>query len=303
MAPFTASDFLELCRHGPVEEQIRTIEANRRSAVRKFWLYGLCGLALSVLLGLLAGATAGETVGILVFIVLLVATIAAALGPLSAAREGIKHPVLEALAGQSGMTFLPAGFDPPVFDEARRPLFGSWLSDAQFSDLFHGKDEDGLNFAFYEATLSRGRGKHRHQVFSGQIYAFQRRRPQQGASVAVPDKGLFNFFKPAGGFERVKFEHDPAFEKKFEVYGERPQEAALLFGSLAARTLLLDLRKSGRTFAYVGPSDVLVAVTGKNRFEPGSMFRARGGEERVRMMFDDVCAALDVLKRLRASFG
>ncbi len=53
--------------------------------------------------------------------------------------------------------------------------------------------------------------------------------------------------------------------------------------------------------AYVGPGDALVAIPGRNRFEPGSMFRSRSGEQRVRFMFDDLCASLATLRSLKAS--
>jgi len=68
-----------------------------------------------------------------------------------------------------------------------------------------------------------------------------------------------------------------------------------------ARRKFLEWRLGGRVLAYVGPEDILVAIPGKNRFEPGSMFRARSGEERVRQMFDEVCASLATLKSLRES--
>ena len=55
--------------------------------------------------------------------------------------------------------------------------------------------------------------------------------------------------------------------------------------------------------ARLGPEDVLVAHWGKNRFEPGSMFRARSGQERVKLMFDDLCAAMTVLRRLKSAVG
>ncbi|HEX8655822.1 MAG TPA: DUF3137 domain-containing protein [Allosphingosinicella sp.] len=299
MADFTADTFATLCSQGPVRAQIDTIETTRRSALRRFWLVLLAGIAAALLAAaLLYGMLAG-----ILFVVILVGTIVLAMGPLSAASAGIKHPALEALAAHGGMTYMPTGFDPPVLEEARTPLFGSWLSSAVFTDLFHGADADGRRSAFYEATLSRGSGKHRTVVFSGQVYAFQRRRTQSGAVVAVPDRGLFNFFKPSGGFERVKLENAPDFEKRFELYATQPHEATMLFGSLTLRALLLRLRESGRIFAYIGPEDVLVAITGKNRFEPGSMFRSRGGEERVRLMFDDVCASLAILNELKASLA
>jgi hypothetical protein len=76
----------------------------------------------------------------------------------------------------------------------------------------------------------------------------------------------------------------------------------MLVGS-DVRRQLLELRESGRVFAYVGPEDVLVAIWGSDRFEPGSMFRRRSGQERVKLMFDDVCASMTVLRKLKSVLG
>jgi len=303
MAEFTASDFADLCSQAPVQEQIRTIEERRSAAIKRFWMVLLGGTAGAALLAWVAESSIGGTAGWILFVVLMIGVFILAWNPLNAAAEGIKHPTLHALAERGGLTYMPSGFDPPVLAEARKALFGSWLSSSGFTDLVYGTDAEGKNFAFYEGTLSQGHGKHRTQVFSGQFYAFQRRRTQQGEVVAVPDRGLFNFFKPSGGFQRMRFESDPDFEKKFEVYSTDPEAASLLFGSMTARRLLLDLRQSGKIFVYVGPTDVLVAVTGPNRFEPGSMFKSQGGEDRVRLMFNDVCTSLDILKRLKDVFA
>jgi hypothetical protein len=300
MAEFTASHFADLCSQGPVQEQIATIEDRRSSAVSHFWKVLALGTVAALIAAYFAGSQFDGTVGWILFVVIMIGVFIYAWNPLAAAAEAIKHPTLEAIAAQGGMTYMPAGFEPPVLGEAKRALFGSWLSHCGFTDLLYGTDEEGRNFAFYEGTLSQGHGKHKTQVFSGQFYAFQRGRTQQGEIVAVPDRGLFNFFKPSGGFQRMRFEADPEFEKKFEVYATDTAEAEMLFGSMTLRRTLLELRQSGKIFLYVGPSDVLAAVTGPNRFEPGSMFKSKGGEERVRLMFTDVCASLDILKRLQA---
>lgn len=300
MAEFTASHFSNLCSQAPVQEQIGTIEARRKAAVSKFWMVLVPGLIAAVIVSLLVGQSIGGVFGWILLFIIGTIVVMLAWNPLAAASESIKHPTLHALAAQGGMTYMPAGFEPPVLAEAKRALFGSWLSHSGFTDLIYGQDQDGRNFAFYEGTLSQGHGKHKTQVFSGQFYAFQRRNSQRGQIVAVPDRGLFNFFKPSGGFQRLRFEPDPEFEKRFEVYATDPQEAWALFGSMALRQLLLQLRANGRIFVYIGPTDVLACVTGPNRFEPGSMFKSHGGEERVRLMFNDVCASLDVLNRLKA---
>jgi hypothetical protein len=103
--------------------------------------------------------------------------------------------------------------------------------------------------------------------------------------------------------ERVRIEGDEAFEKKFEVYSTHPMEARELLFDTAFRTRLVGLRENGRVFVYVGPEEALVAAKGKDRFEPGSMLRSKPGEERVKLMFDDVCASLDLLRALKAKLG
>jgi len=302
MIEYGEQDYRDLCRSGAVALEISTIEDKRRAAVRRFWLVLLISLALAaaIIWSLSRPDTLGIGIGIAVFVVVIGGIVAAL--PLGKAGRALKLPVLQALAGKGGLTYMENGFDPPVYPEARKALFGNWLSSQTFSDLFHGSDEDGRRFALYEGTLTRRQGKNTHTVFSGQMYAWQRRSRSGGEIVIVPDRGLFNFFKPLGGMERVKFENDPDFEKKFEVYAYEPQQAQMMIGA-DLRRLLLELRQSGRVFGYVGGEDAFVAAAGKNKFEAGSMFRSASGEERVRGMFDDVCAGLAVLKRLRAALA
>jgi Protein of unknown function (DUF3137) len=299
MVEFGEQHFHDLCRGARVSAEISAVEDKRREAVRKFWLWLAGGIALAVVLGWSLLVAGWLTAAFLMAAVLLVAAIAFALSPLARVGEAIKHPVLEELARVGGLSYSPGGFDPPVYPDARKALFGRWLSSETFTDLFQGTDAEGHRFAVYEGNLARKQGKSTVTVFSGQIYAFQRRHRSGAEIVVVPDRGLFNFFKPLSGMERVKFEDDPDFEKKFEVYAYRPHEALALLGP-DVRRRLLELRQAGRVFAYAGPQDILVAATGKDRFEAGSMFRAIAGRERVRAMFDDVCASLAVLRELKA---
>ena len=302
MTELGAAHFSDLCREGPIRAQIDTIEEKRKRAVGRFWMFIIPGLLLAVGAAVWGATSDNPVIGMVLCIALIIGSLVLAMGPLNAVGRDIKLPVLEAVSARAGLDYFPDGFDPPVFAEATAPLFGSWLSSAVFTDLFEGADEDGKRYAVYEAVLTRGHGKNRHQVFRGQIYAFQRRRRQSGATVAVPDRGLFNFFKPSGGYDRVKYESDPAFEKKFEVYSTHPAEASIMLGTMP-RALLLRLREGGKLFVYIGPEDALIAVHGGDRFEPGSLFRSTAGEARVRLMFDDVCASMAVLKELRSAFG
>jgi Protein of unknown function (DUF3137) len=304
MIQLTTADFHSLCAAGTVRERIGALEGERKAAVRKFWARGLIGLALAGAALATLLSSGWEVIAIIVFIAFLIGTFIAAAGPLMAAKEGLKHPVLGEVAKQAGMEYIPGGFTPPAFDSACALLFGGGGFCSQtYSDLFNGADEEGRGFAVYEANLQRRAGKNSYVVFSGQMYAIQRRPGRQGHIAIVPDKKILNFWKPASDMERVRIEGDPAFEKKFEVYATHPMEARELLFDSAFRARLLELRKAGRVFVYAGPEEALVAATGKDRFEPGSMLRSRPGEERVRLMFDDVCSSLELLRELKAKLG
>lgn len=302
MIDYSEDDYRALCRAGRVSIEISTIEEKRKDGLRKFWLFVLGGIVVAAAIIWSMWGPDLFGFGAFLAIAVFIGGIVFGLFALGKAGQALKIPVLETLAEKGGLTFMEGGFDPPVYPEARKALFGNWLSSQAFTDLFHGTDADGKRYALYEGTLMRSSGKNSHTVFSGQMYAWQRRTKSGAEIVIVPDRGLFNFFKPLGGMQRVKFESDPDFEKKFEVYAYEPQQAMMTIGT-DARRLLLELRQSGRVFGYVGPEDAFVAATGRNKFEAGSMFRSVSGEQRVRAMFDDVCGGLAVLKRLRASLG
>jgi hypothetical protein len=302
MFEFTADHFTDLCNTGDVREQISGLSARRKAALRSFWIRLAVGLVITAAAVLSLWEAGWLAVAAIAGVLALVCTSVACWQPLARVSEGLKVPVLEGLAARAGLEYIPADFAPPVYDEARGVLFGAVTSQS-FTDLFHGKDAEGRGYAVYEACLQRRVGKNTATIFSGQLYGLQCRAGRQGCTAIVPDKGLFNFFKPARGMERVKIAQDPAFEKKFEVYSTAPHEASSILFDSDLRRLLLGLRESGRVLAYVGPEEVLVAVMGKNRFEAGSMFSARGGEERARAMFEDVCASLKVLNGLKAKLG
>jgi hypothetical protein len=299
MIDYSEGQFRDLCR-GRVGEEIGGLEQKRASALRHFWLVLVVGLVLSGLAAWWAIGAGQLIIGVVGASVIAMATMGAAVWPLGRISRDLKLPFLAGLAEQGGMTYVAHGFEPPVYAEARDPLFGSWLTTQTFTDLFQGTDADGRRFAIYEATLSRQSGKSLHIVFSGQIYAFQRRARATGQIVVVPDRGIFNFFKPQRGMDRVAFASDPDFEKKFEVYATEPFSAQMLLGS-EARRKFLEWRQSGKVLVYIGPEDVLVAITGKNRFEVGSLFRAKPGQGRVRTMFDEVRASLATLQSVKAA--
>jgi len=302
MTEFTAAHFEEICNADPVKTQIEGIETARSAAVKKFWMFLVGGIVATLVLAVLA-FNAAEFLGGIVFVVGIAGTFILALGPLEKARRGLKQPVLEALAARGGMEYAAERFEPPHYIGVRKALFGGWLSEETFTDLFRGKFDDGKSFAIYEAALSTGSGKNKQVIFQGQMYGFETGKGSQDTTVITPDKGLFNFFKPGPGMQRVKFDSNPEFEKRFEVYSTNPSIAMGLLGS-QLQNRLLELRgRNGKVFGFVGGNEVLFAITGGNRFEPGSMFQSTAGQQRAKMMFDDVCGAIAVLKELRAAFG
>lgn len=304
MIQLTTADFQTLCAAGTVRERIGALEGERKAAVRTFWLRLLGGFALAAAAGISLYASGWETIGLIAFALVAVGAVIFAILPLMAAKEALKHPVLEEVGRKAGLEYIPSGFTPPGLGSAGALLFGGGgFSSENYTDLFNGLDEEGRGLAVYEACLQRRAGKNTYVVFSGQVYAIQRRPGAQGYTAIVPDRKLLNFWKPASDMERVRIEGDPAFEKKFEVYSTHPMEARELLFDTAFRARLLELRQAGRVFVYAGPEEAVVAATGKDRFEPGSMLRSRPGEERVKLMFDDVCASLALLKELKAKLG
>ena len=303
MFELTADCFNDICNDGPVREQLGSLEANRGTAVRRFWTWLIVSIVLAAAAGVSLFGAGWEGVAFFVPILFLVIGGAVGFTALSKVSQGLKRPVLDALAAKAGMDYMENGFSPPAYPEACKALFGSWLSEQRFSDLFHGKDEEGRNVAIYEAHLERGSGKNRQTIFQGQIYAIERRRGTGATTVIVPDRGLFNFFKPVSGMQRVKLDSDPEFEKKFEVYGTSEMEARQLLFDMDFRHRLLELRRNGKVFVYVGPEDALVAATGGDKFETGSMLRNRPGDDRVRSLVNDVCEALATLRALKAKLG
>lgn len=302
MTDFTTEHFEEICNSEAVKTQIETVETVRAAAVKQFWMILVGGLAATLAITVVASMVE-PMVGGIAFFIGIVATFIFCLRPIDKVRKGLKQPMLEALAGRGGMQYAAAGFEPPFYMGARKALFGAWLSDQTFTDLFRGEDEHGRPFAFYEAHLEQGSGKNKSTVFQGQMYGFATSGGGQDAIVIVPDRGMFNFFKPGKGMERIKFESHPEFEKRFEVYAANPSKAMGVLGSQQLRERLLALRGKGKLFAYVDGDEALFAITGKDRFEPGSMFKATDGQQRARLMFDDVCGSVALLKELRAAFG
>lgn len=304
MIELTHADFEALCAAVPIRERLDSLEDEREAAIRKRRRVTFFGLAISAAAAIFLFKAGWVGTAFFGTFLMVSATFAAAGLSLWEVTEGLKHPVLEEAARRAGMEYLPDEFTPPAFEPACEFLFGGrGFSSETFTDLLDGKDEEGRYVAIYEACLERNSGEDTDSVFSGQIYAFERRPGRRGHIAILPDRNILNFWTPASDMERVRIEEDDEFERSFEVYATDPTEARQLLFDGDLRSRLLDLRLAGEVFVYAGPEEALVAAGGQDRFEPGDMTNSLIGEERVRLMFDDVCESLALLRELKAKLG
>ena len=205
-----------------------------------------------------------------------------------------------AIAGARGLTYAADGFTADGY-EAIHTLFGRPNS-RNFRDRFEG-EENGRHFVFYEASLVSRSGKSRRTVFNGLIHTLAR-RPVQGETVVVPDRGLFNFFSPGRGMERVRFEDDPEFERGLEVYSTRPDAARALINPVVRQQLKAWRTAQGKVLVRLAGDKVTVALAEPgDRFEPGSMMKNTPGRERVRLIWNDLNEAMDQMRQVARALG
>jgi hypothetical protein len=298
MTELTADTFNEICRTEPVQAQLAASEATHAKVQRTTRVMVIGVLLLTAVLGVIAYLIE-PTWAIFVGVFGLVGLFWAMSAAKAKAASELKSALLPHIAERAGLTYEAQPHEPQGFGSVRKTLFGS-ANQMNFADGFSGRI-DGREAAFYEADLeqvTRGKNSSTHTIFKGQIFWFRRRTASQARIVVVPDKGLFNVFKPARGMERVKFEGDRDFEKRFEVYSDKPAQAEIMLGSSDLRARLLELRGKGALFLQIDGDETVVAVPGPNRFEPGDMGKKLSGEERARRMFDDLCASLTLAREL-----
>ena len=291
----SATDFDGLC-DGPLAPALAGLEDARKAAVKKHWItIGIAAVIAVVAVVLFRFGVFGWVIAVFA----LVGGWIFASGHLSKAGRSLKDPALQAITGARGMTYAASGFTADGY-EALHPLFGRPNS-RSFSDRFTG--DEGGPYAFYEALLVTGSGKSRREVFKGLIFSLKRRM-SQGETVIVPDKGLFNFFKPGAGMERVKFEDDGEFERRFEVYSTQPDAARALVNPVVREKLKAWRETYGKVIVRIAGEDLAVALTKRNdHFEVGSMTKAIPGRDRVRGIWNDVDSTVALARDIRSTLG
>ena len=280
-------------------------EEARQTAVQVFKTRLGIGAGLSLVAAWFAWAAFNGSISA-AFFGLVVAGFAAyawAIGPLNAVGARVKQAYCEGIAQAIGAQFTGGSFAPPAFDRIRQWRLAPSHDRSHFEDLFSGA-YDGCAYDLYEAHLearrtdSKGR-THYSTVFRGQLIRMHFPRDFLGVTVVRRDMGLFNAFGGGLGLERVGLE-DPVFEKAFEVWGSDQVEARyLLHPALMQRLLDLESRMRGQKLrcAFEG-GDLLVAIEGGNRFEPGDLFKPLDQPERARRIVDDVAGVMRVMNEV-----
>ena len=256
---------------------------------------GSIGLALAA-----AGARrpcstpAGRWCAFFVFAALPVGTASPPRLPLMAAKEGLKHPVLEEVARKAGLEYLPADFTPPAFGGGlraavrRRRLL---QPDLHRPVQRHGRGGPGLRRLRGLPSAPR-RQEHLHRLLRPDL-----RDPAPARAARARSRSFRTARSSTSGSRRATWSGSGSRATRRSrrssksIRPIRWRRAQLLFDT-AFRARLLELRKDGRVFVYAGPEEALVAASGKDRFEPGSMLRSRPGRGE---------GAADVRRRLRVA--
>jgi Protein of unknown function (DUF3137) len=288
-----------------IEPVFRANENARVQAVKTFQTRALIGAVGALVVGMLAwrlfeGQLAGGFFGLLVagFI-----AYAWAIAPLNAVGQRVKLAYCSGIAQAIGATYREKDFEPPAFERFEQWRLTPSYTRAHFEDCFSGV-YDGSAYDLYEAHLeqrhsdSKGR-THYSTVFRGQLIRMHFPRDFLGVTVVRRDMGVFNVFGGQSGLKKVGLE-DPKFEKAFEVWGNDQVEARyLLHPAFMQRLLDLETRLKGERLrcAFEG-GDLLVAVEGGNRFEPGDLFKPLDQPERARRIIDDVASVVRVMNEV-----
>lgn len=291
----SSTDFESLI-NGPLAPALAGLEEARKAAMKKRWMiFGAAAVLAIVFVFVVPRGVFGWALAIFA----LIGGWIWGSSFLDKAGRTLKDPALAAITQARGMTYAGHGFTADGY-EGLHPLFGR-PTQRSFTDRLTG-DEGGA-YAFYEAVLVTGSGKSRQEIFRGLIFSLARAQTQ-GETVIVPDRGLFNFFKPGSGMERVKFEDDDEFEKRFEVYSTRPDEARALVNPVVREKLKGWRQAYGKVFVRIAAGEVAVALGKRNNhFEVGSMTKAIEPRERVRGIWNDVDATVAIAREIRSSLG
>jgi membrane protein YqaA with SNARE-associated domain len=95
--------FDDVCRDPSVREQLGSLETNRSAAVRRFWTWLLLSIALAIAAAVSLTRAGWVPLSFIVPILFLALGATMAFRALSKVSEGLKQPVLAAIAAKAGL--------------------------------------------------------------------------------------------------------------------------------------------------------------------------------------------------------
>lgn len=171
-------------------------------------------------------------------------------------------------------------------------------------DCFFGV-YNGVNVKVCEQQLIKkvktSKGSKKVTVFAGIILELDMNKNFSAHTFVIKDKGILNRFGGKKGFERVALE-DVVFEKEFEAYSQNQIEARyLLTTAFMERMLKLkELYKgSDIQFSFVNSKVIIAINTGKNMFEPCSLFKSNLQEKQIYQVFEQFITIFSVVDTLK----
>jgi len=259
-----------------IKPELEKCEAERRGAVRLFFLALAAGALLVFLENMMAPSVTGHpgaTVDLRVALPTLVLACALGYVPLARVARSAKVSVICSLCEPLGVTYRDAGFEAPAFDTFLSLNLLPKPTSKAFQDLFTGRRGD-VAFALCEATISQGSGKSRTVVFQGQLFRLVTPRRLASTTVVLRNSGwLQKFFECPKGLSPVGLE-DPSFNQSFRVFGQDQVEAReVLTPTFMERLTALETAYAGGHIRCAfDATQLLIALECPNRFEIGGMF-------------------------------
>lgn len=292
---------------------LATLEEKRKVAWSRGWRIALPVALIggTVLLWLGLGFFRGQFLwGGLPHMLLMAATAVVTLGlawlafaPLRKIRGQGKRVLMEGTC-----RFLGFAFEPSASGFSLEPFYAHGLlrraDRERRSDRIHGT-VDGVSFDLCEVRLRErraGRRRRYRTVFRGQIAIFDAPLTFEGRTLIARDSGFIgNFFKRTlSGRERVEI-GDGDFEKRYEVYSDRPAEARQLLGP-ELRSCILALAEGLGVAPAIGLVEnkvLLAADTRDDRFEVGGLMAPLDAEAEIRRLLTEVAEIFRIVETLK----
>ncbi len=280
-----------------IKPELEKREVERQAGVKQFYaLLAIGGMVVVLESGFTRAASHGGNFIPDIRLVAVTMFIAAALGyfPLSAVRSKVKLGIITAFCGPLGLRYHSSG-EPTRFDAYQAFKLINKPDDSHFEDHFEGV-RNSCSFELCEARLTKGSGKSREVIFSGQLFRVAFPHRFLGETVVLRDSGWFNRFDCPPHMAKVGLE-DPHFEKIFEVFGTDQVEArAILTPAFMQRLVDLESAYGGSHMRYAfTDGDLLIAIEASDKFEIGGMFSTLVDRKRVEAIAHDIGAVFQLI--------